>query len=401
MEQPPSSSRVLRRVEELTVAGLGRVQAIDVAPGLVLVDEAGEELFPVSDWLLSLQANDCTSHTVRAYAMSLLRFARFLWAVDCPLERATEVEVRDFVLWARQAKKFVGNKRPSGTHGQRNVVTGKRHAGLRYSAKTINHTLTVVHEYYAFHIERGRGPIVNPVPSGRSAPMGAGDEIGGQPALRRRGRLRQREPERSPRSLPDAQFDALFRKLGCHRDRALLAFYVSSGVRASELLQLTGDRVNYGDHLIRVTRKGGSEQWLPASPDAFVWLRLYQLERGTPSPNEPVWLTLRQPQRALTYDALRAVLNRANQVLGSNWTTHDLRHTFAQRALDGGMALHEVQELLGHVSLATTSIYTKPHMNEVIAHHRAALTRKPVPEATAMPAYDQADLDSVFSGAAS
>lgn len=393
--EPPNGSRVLRRVEDLTVLGLGRVQAIEAAPGVVVLDDAGQELLAVSDWLLSLRANDCTLHTVRAYAMSLLRFARFLWAVDCPLERATEVEVRDFVLWARQAKKFVGNKRPAGPRGQSNAVTGKHHAGLRYSAKTINHTLTVVHEYYAFHIERGRGPVVNPVPSGRSVTR-IGDDADHQAALRRRGRLRQREPERTPRSLPDEQFDALFRKLACHRDRALVAFYVSSGVRASELLQLTGDRINYGDQLIRVTRKGGAEQWLPASPDAFIWLRLYQLERGTPSAHEPVWLTLRQPHRALTYDALRAVLNRANQALGSNWTTHDLRHTFAQRALDGGMGLHEVQELLGHVSLETTSIYTKPHMNEVIAHHRAALTRQPVPDATPMPAYDQADLDSVF-----
>jgi integrase/recombinase XerC len=81
------------------------------------------------------------------------------------------------------------------------------------------------------------------------------------------------------RAIPDTNFNELFRKLQSHRDRAMAAFYVSSGARASELLGLTGDMINYGDQLIGVVRKGGARQWLPASPDAFVWLRLYQLDR--------------------------------------------------------------------------------------------------------------------------
>ena len=105
----------------------------------------------------------------------------------------------------------------------------------------------------------------------------------------------------------------------------MVAFYVSSGARASELLGLTGDMVNYGDQLIGVVRKGGSRQWLPASPDAFVWLRLYQLERGVAGAGLPVSGQLREPHRPLTYDALRAVMGRVNQLLGSNWTMHDLR----------------------------------------------------------------------------
>ncbi|WP_406050269.1 hypothetical protein [Kribbella sp. NBC_00889] len=52
----------------------------------------------------------------------------------------------------------------------------------------------------------------------------------------------------------------------------------------------------YGDQLIGV-RKRGARQWLLASPDAFVWLRLYQLDRGTPGGGQPVWLTLREPHR--------------------------------------------------------------------------------------------------------
>jgi site-specific recombinase XerD len=96
----------------------------------------------------------------------------------------------------------------------------------------------------------------------------------------------------------------------------------------------------------------------------------------------------------LRYDALRAVMDRANRLLGSNWTSHDLRHTFTIRALDGGVPLHEVQQLLGHASLTTTSIYSVPRVEEIVAHHRAAFGR-PQP-ATAAAGYDSDDLTAVF-----
>jgi hypothetical protein len=91
------------------------------------------------------------------------------------------------------------------------------------------------------------------------------------------------------------------------------------------------------DQTIGVVRKGSQVlQHLPASADAFVWLRLYRqqmlnlIPRG---PAEPVWWTLRQPFRPLTYDAARMVFTRVNQLLGANWTLHDLRHSAAQRSL--------------------------------------------------------------------
>jgi integrase/recombinase XerC len=334
-----------------------------------VVDAEGVEFGPGTEWLLQLAANDCSRHTVRAYAMSLLRFLRFCWATECRWDQASERVVRDFVLWARQADKFTGAKNLPGPRLPVNRVTGKKVQTARYAPATINHTLSAVHEFYEFHRERGEGPLVNPVPvagrlHGHHNPM---DDF----APTRRRALRQKDSQPLPRAIPDASFNELFRKLKSHRDRALAAFYVSSGARASELLGLTGDMINYGDQLIGVVRKGGARQWLPASPDAFVWLRLYQLDRGTPGDGQPVWLTLREPHRPLTYDALRAVMARVNRLLGANWTLHDLRHTFAIRALDGGVPMHEVQDLLGHASLDTLAVYSKPRLEDVVAHHRA------------------------------
>jgi hypothetical protein len=84
-----------------------------------------------------------------------------------------------------------------------------------------------------------------------------------------------------------------------------------------------------------VVRKGSRAlQMLPASADAFVWLRLYQHHLGDEAPagpDDPLWWTLRRPYRPLSYDAARMMFKRAQRALGSNWTLHDLRHSAAYR----------------------------------------------------------------------
>ena len=112
-------------------------------------------------------------------------------------------------------------------------------------------------------------------------------------------------------------------------------------------------------------------QQLPASPDAFVWLRLYQQQvHGlVPSgPDDPLWWTLRRPFRPLGYHAARAMFVRANAAVGSGWTLHDLRHTAAYRlARDPAVPITDVQWILGHQSLSTTQIYVTPTAEDVIA----------------------------------
>ena len=106
------------------------------------------------------------------------------------------------------------------------------------------------------------------------------------------GLFRPRVPRRIPRQIPDHVFNELFARLPSHRDRALVAFWVSTGARASELLGASCSGADPGQQLITVIRKGSrAMQQLPASPDAFVWLRLYQQEMHglVPSgPDEPV-----------------------------------------------------------------------------------------------------------------
>jgi ATP-dependent DNA helicase RecG len=100
---------------------------------------------------------------------------------------------------------------------------------------------------------------------------------------------------------------------------------------------------------------------LPASTDAFVWLRLYQLELAERIPKgrrQPLWWTLRRPARPLSYHAVHRMFERAGAAVGSTATLHGLRHTAAYRmAEDPDLPLTDVQFVLGHALLTTTQLY--------------------------------------------
>ena len=222
----------------------------------------------------------------------------------------------------------------------------------------------------------------------------------------RSGLYRPRVPSRIPRSVPDEEFNEIFARLPSHRDRALVAFYVSTGARASELLSATLAGVDPGRQVITVTRKGTRElQELPASTDAFVWLRLYQVEMEGLIPSgrrQPLWWTLRCPVRPLTYHAVHRMFERVGEAAGSSATLHSLRHTAAYRmAEDPLLPLSDVQTVLGHALLTTTQVYLTPRKEDVIrrvlAHH-AEQTRQAAARACPPPApgYRPETLDILF-----
>lgn len=366
-------------LSELVVPLLGSLEVTgDLFLQYRLVDRDGVAVKPVAVFFAELAACGRPATTQRSYGMDLLRWFRFLWAVEVGWEQATQVEARDFCRWLLATLKPTrlhwrypaggapksGKKPPAA---RVNAVTGKPSRGDRYEAATVAHCESVLRGFYDFHLEAGTGPMVNPFPLSRHRRVGRGrghahhnpmEPFVGQ----RSGRYRPKVVTRAPRCIPDERFDALFAQLGSHRDRALVALWVSTGARASELLAATAADVDPGQQLITVIRKGTRMlQPLPAAPDAFVWLRLYQAQLAGLVPagrDEPLWWTLRRPLRPLGYDAARAMFNRANTALGSNWSLHDLRHTAAYRmARDPMMPLTDVQWVLGHAHLSTTQRY--------------------------------------------
>jgi site-specific recombinase XerD len=278
--------------------------------------------------------------------MDVLRWFRFLWAIECPWGQATRVEARDYCRWIQmvgkparpercgdagegvepQSLRSVGKPVP----GTPNPVTSKPSPARGYAPATVLHCETVLRGFYQFHLEVGTGPMVNPFPLARVGRAHAHHNPMDQFRRERSGLFRPRLVQRRPRRIPDEMFNELFTQLRSHRDRALVAFWISTGTRASELLGVLCSGADPGQQLITVIRKGSRAlQQLPASPDAFVWLRLYQQQMFglvSAGPDDPLWWTLRRPFRPLAYHAARAMFVRANVVLGANWSLHDLRH---------------------------------------------------------------------------
>ena len=171
-------------------------------------------------------------------------------------------------------------------------------------------------------------------------------------------------------------------------------FGLSSGARASELLGLHhGGDLDAGANTITVVSKGSRlRESIPASVDSFVWLALYLREEHPPiMPGGPVWWTRQGTPRPLTYHAARAVLQRANAALGSNWTLHDLRHTAAARMLaDPAFTLFDVQTILRHASVTTTQIYAQPRLEELVGKVLEHYARPKVAGPVIEPSYDDA-----------
>jgi integrase len=368
-----------------------------------LVDGDGAVVGAAAAFFAELSACGRPAATHRSYGMDLLRWFRFMWAVGVGWEEATRSEARDFCRWLQVADKpvrphwrsagggDVGAAR-AGAAGTPNPVTGKRSPGVGYDPSTAAHSESVLRGFYDFHLEAGTGPMVNPFPLSRGAGRVGAHHNPMDPFVgRRSGRYRPKVTPRAPRCIPDQGFDELFAQLGSHRDRALVAFWVSTGARAAELLGATVADVDPGQQLITVLRKGTRAlQQLPASPDAFVWLRLYQAQLHGLAPtgrDQPLWWTLRKPLRALTYDAARLMFTRAAAGLGANWSLHDLRHTAAYRmARDPQVSLCDVQWVMGHAHLSTTQRYLNPVTQDVIEAVLAFHARRSEHRPTSPPA---------------
>jgi site-specific recombinase XerD len=394
-----------RDLAALVVARVGRLEATGSPwEPYRVIDPLGEVVVPVGEFLKELQACGRSEATQRSYGHDLLRWFRFLWAVQVRWDEATWVEARDFCRWVQTGTK------PASVRWNRSDMPSAASGG-KYAPRTAAHGESVLRAFYDFHVDTGAGPMVNPFPlvrERRRKRVGAHHNPM-QPHCDERGGLyRPKVVDRPPRCIPDEKFNELFAGLGSHRDRALVAFFVSTGARASELLGVRCGDVDAGSQLITVIRKGSrAAQPLPASPDAFVWLRLYQAEfhgQMRTGRDDPLWQTLRRPFRALTYHAARAMFIRVNSILGTGYLIHDLRHTAAYRmARDPDMPLTDVQWILGHAQLTTTQIYTSAPVEETIASilvHHARRAAAPSAPAAITPEYRSESLDVLFPGAA-
>ena len=140
------------------------------------------------------------------------------------------------------------------------------------------------------------------------------------------------------------------------RDRAILETLYSTGMRVSELVGLNKDSVDFISNIVKVAGKGKKERLLPIGDTALNLIKKYIDTR----PHKADAIFLNHHGRRLTDRSIRNIVNKyiLQASIQGKMSPHALRHSFATHLLNAGADLRAVQELLGHVNLSTTQIYT-------------------------------------------
>ena len=145
------------------------------------------------------------------------------------------------------------------------------------------------------------------------------------------------------------------------RDRAVLELLYATGARVSEVARLDVDAVDLVGATARLFGKGSKERIVPLGEPACLAVERW-VSGGRPlvaADLSGAALFVSGRGTRLTDHDLRAVVRRAAAAAGLGAVTpHTLRHSYATHLLEGGADLRSVQELLGHVALSTTQIYT-------------------------------------------
>lgn len=146
------------------------------------------------------------------------------------------------------------------------------------------------------------------------------------------------------------------------RDRAMLEVLYATGLRVSELVDLTMDAVNLRQGVVRVMGKGAKERLVPIGEEAHLMIETFMSDGRPALLNERVSDAVFPTRHAaaMTRQAFWQLIKRYAAAAGiaKPISPHTLRHAFATHLINHGADLRVVQMLLGHSDISTTQIYT-------------------------------------------
>lgn len=162
---------------------------------------------------------------------------------------------------------------------------------------------------------------------------------------------------------------------GAQRDTAIIALLLFEGLRVAELAALDRQDVDLDDLVVHVLNgKGGKDRDVPLDLEAAIAVDTYLRARGD---CHPALILSRLGRRATTRTVRDVVYRVAREAsLVKHISPHRLRHSFATALLDAGCDLRQVQEALGHESIATTQIYTHVSQQRLRAAFDLAAQRR-------------------------
>lgn len=326
------------------------------AAGMTLVGPDGVPVATVASYLDFLAARAFSQHTIRAYALDMLCFWRWLAASGREPDAVTVADMLEFIR-GEQSRPGPADRGPKVFR-----LDDGRNTGM--TARTINRRLAAIHGFYE-HLQRQQPDRVlrNPVPHGqvnrswRSARRGL---LGHTQQRVSHGELQLRTPRRLPRGLEPDEVQRLMESLRTHRDKAMALLMLYGGLRSCEVLSLKLRDVDMGGRAARVAGKGGTERVVPLDEDVLRTIHRYVLRERPESERPELFLVAKGRNRGqpLTAGGLRTIFRyhraQANVPFGN---PHRLRHTFGTNMAQAGVDAQVLKRLMGHASIDSTQVY--------------------------------------------
>lgn len=182
-----------------------------------------------------------------------------------------------------------------------------------------------------------------------------------------------KQPKRLPKSFTMSQMEQIRQKCETLRDRALLEVFYSTGCRLSEVANMKTAKIDWVQNSIHVVGKGNKERIVYFNQRAIYHLKLY-LEYKIYEEDECEYLfsTERRPYRQMNNASIRKVFKDIGLKTDIDESVHPhrFRHTMATLAMDNGIQLGDLQQLLGHSNPSTTLRYAEVSENRKKQAHK-------------------------------
>lgn len=181
-------------------------------------------------------------------------------------------------------------------------------------------------------------------------------------------------PKRLPKVISYEEIEKLLKNRLTTKEKAVFELLYATGLRVSELVNLTVKNVDFKSNLIKTTGKGSKDRIVPMGKKAKEALNYYMKERGLllktklGSEAESDFVFLNEKSEKISRQWVYNFIKKQGETINKTISPHTIRHSFATHLLENGADLRAVQELLGHRSVVTTQLYThisKKRLREV------------------------------------
>ena len=167
----------------------------------------------------------------------------------------------------------------------------------------------------------------------------------------------------------DESLETMRDQCGCIRDLAMIDMLASTGMRVGELVRLNIKDIDFENRECVVFGKGSKER--PVYFDARTKIHLKNYLASRTDDNPALFVSLLSPHNRLEISGVEVRLRKLGRRLGiTKVHPHKFRRTLATRAIDKGMPIEQVQQLLGHAKIDTTMHYAMVSQNNVKISHR-------------------------------